>query len=82
MAQGKVSRKTTIWLGNEEVTAGGYGFDVHSEDDMIAIEGSSEDERFEIFILPDLFPHIRRVMDGLEGRKERNAASPAHGHDQ
>lgn len=73
MAQGNVSRKTTIWLGNEEVTAGGcgYGFDVHSEDDMIAIEGSSEDERFEIFILPDLFPHIRRVMDGLEGRNRK-----------
>jgi hypothetical protein len=82
MPQGKVNRKTTIWLGNEEATADGYGFDVHSEDDMIAIEGSSGGERFEIFILPDLFPYIRRVMDGIEGRKERNAASPAHGHDQ
>ena len=63
--------KTTIWLGNEEPTAGGYGFDIHSEDDMIAIEGSSGDERFEVFILPDLFPAIRRVMDGLEGRKRK-----------
>jgi hypothetical protein len=71
MSQGKASRKTTIWLGNEELSADGYGFDIHSEDDMIAIESSIGDEGLEVFIQPDLFPAIRRVMNGLERHKDR-----------
>lgn len=70
MPDGKAHRRTTIWLGNAEATADGYGFHVQSEDDMISIAGAFSDEDIEVFIHPDLFPHIRRVMDGLEGRKK------------
>jgi hypothetical protein len=70
MSQGKISQRITIWLGNDELTADGYGFDVDTEDDMVAISGDLNDqERMEVFIQPDLFPKIRHAMDIIENRK-------------
>jgi hypothetical protein len=69
----RVSRKTTLWLGSDDgrkVNA----FDVHSEDDMIAIEcGLNDRDRYEVFILRDLFPEVRRVMDLIEARGKAGA---------
>jgi hypothetical protein len=67
--KGEVGRRTTIWLGIEEESDSGYGFDVHSEDDMVAVEGMMGHETIEVFIHPDLFPDIRRVMDNLEKKE-------------
>jgi hypothetical protein len=63
-------RKTTIWLGSDDSDED--GFNVHSEDNMVAIEAQLGNdvngEDLEIFILRDLFPKIRAVMDLIDGR--------------
>jgi hypothetical protein len=77
MPHAKVSKKTTLWLGSDDdeledgqpVGMQGYGFDVNSEDNMIAITGSTEGgDEFEVFIMRDLFPKIRAVMDRIDKR--------------
>jgi len=48
MSHGTAHRKTTIWLGNDDGQQGGYGcygFDVRSEDNMVAVEAPLEDRR-------------------------------------
>ena len=72
---GKPQKKLTIWLGSDDGAEGGmkgYGYDVHREDSMVSIEYTRElndhDEELEVFILPDLFPKIRKVMDAIEKR--------------
>ena len=77
MTYAKVGKKTTIWLGSDDdeledgepVGMQGYGFDVNSEDHMVAITGSTEGgDEFEVFIMRDLFPKIRAVMDRIDNR--------------
>lgn len=72
---GKPRRKTTIWLGSDDGGGmNGYGYDVHREDSMVSIgfAGHGEnDEDLEVFILPDLFPKIRKAMDAAEGKPQR-----------
>lgn len=71
MPAGKASIKTTIWLGNDQASMDGYGFGVHREDDMVAIEAVAEGGmELEVFIQPDLFPAIRRVMDSIGNSRE------------
>lgn len=75
MSHGKVSRKTTLWVGSDDGEEGGWeggGFDVDSEDHMVAITGQLDEteETVEIFILRDLFPKIRSVMDRIDRRFE------------
>jgi hypothetical protein len=57
----------------------GYGYDVHTEDSMVSIEYTGElhetDEELQVFILPDLFPAVRKAMDVIEARqRERGDA--------
>ena len=79
MPNAKVGKKTTLWLGSDDdeledgypVGMQGYGFDVNSEDHMVAINGTTEGgDQFEIFILRDLFPKIQAVMDRINARFE------------
>lgn len=81
---GQPHRKTTIWLGSDDEGANGmngYGYDVHREDSMVSIEYVREldedSEELQVFILPDLFPAIRRAMDAAEatrpGKKGKTA---------
>jgi hypothetical protein len=72
---GKPRRKTTIWLGSDDGDPGGmngYGYDVHTEDSMVSIEYTHQlgrdAEELQVFILPDLFPAIRKAMDVIEAR--------------
>jgi hypothetical protein len=61
-----LAKRTTIWLGaGERESVPGYA-DIHSEDDMIAIEVIEGNETIEVFIMPSLFPKLRIVLDGLE----------------
>jgi hypothetical protein len=71
---GKPRKKTTIWLGSDDGEGmNGYGYDVHREDSMVSIEYTGQmdenDEELEVFILPDLFPAIRKAMDAAEGKQ-------------
>lgn len=77
MPHAKVSKKTTIWIGSDDdeledgepVGMGGYGFDVNSEDNMVSVTGTTEGgDEFEIFVMRDLFPKIRAVMDRIDSR--------------
>jgi hypothetical protein len=75
MSRGNAHRKTVIWLGNDDGQASGYngyGFDVSSEDHMVEITAQLEDdvdgEELQVFILRDLFPAIRAVMDRIDQR--------------
>lgn len=75
MSHGTAHRKTVIWLGNDDGQDGGYGgygFDVRSEDNMVAIEAPLDDnvhgEELQVFIYRDLFPQIRAVMDRIDRR--------------
>ena len=82
---GKPRRKTTIWLGSDDGDKegmSGYGYDVRREDSMVSIEYTGElgrqgenDEELQVFILPDLFPKIRKAMAAAEatlpGRKPK-----------
>lgn len=77
MSNAKISKKTTLWLGSDDdeledgYPAGmqGYGFDVNSEDNMVAIRGTTEGgEYFEVFIMRDLWPKIRAVMSRIDKR--------------
>lgn len=74
MRDANAHRKTVIWLGSDDGEDGGmngYGFDVHTEDNMVAISASVEDdhgEEIEVFIMRDLFPKIRHVMDVIDTR--------------
>jgi len=66
-----VNRKTTIWLGSDD-GEGMNGYDVHPEDSMVSIGFAGHDENdedLEVFILPDLFPAIRKAMDTIEKRQ-------------
>ena len=70
---GRPLRKTTIWLGSDdegEDGMSGYGYDVTREDSMVSIEytrpQNEDNEELQVFILPDLFPAIRAVMDRIE----------------
>lgn len=69
-------RRVTIWLGSDDsdpAGAGDYDYEISREDDMVLIShpggAHGEGEALEVFILPDLFPAIRQVIDMLEGRK-------------
>lgn len=72
---GKPHRKTTIWLGSDDGDPegmSGYGYNVHREDSMVSITFAARDENgedLEVFILPDLFPAIRKAMDAAEGKQ-------------
>jgi hypothetical protein len=73
---GKPRRKTTIWLGSDDGEGmNGYGYDVSREDSMVSIEYTGQmhenDEELQVFILPDLFPKIRKAMDAAEGKPQR-----------
>lgn len=72
---GKPRRKTTIWLGSDDGEGmNGYGYDVHREDNMVSVAFAGRDENdedLEVFILPDLFPKIRKAMDAAEGKPQR-----------
>jgi hypothetical protein len=69
MAQ--TSRRETIWLYPDS----SGDIDVHSEDDMLAIEAVTRSgDVVEVFIDCSLFEDMRGVMDSIEG-KESNAAS-------
>jgi len=78
---GKPRRKTTIWLGSDdgdERGMTGYGYDVRREDSMVSIEYTGElgrqdenDEELQVFILPDLFPKIRKAMAAVEAQQRR-----------
>jgi hypothetical protein len=72
---GQPHKKLTIWLGSDDGEKGGmdgYGYDVHREDAMVSIEYVRElnenSEELQVFILPDLFPKIRKIMDAIEKR--------------
>jgi len=77
MPHAKVSKKTTLWLGSDDdeledgykVGMQGYGFDVDSEDNMVSIKGTTEGgDEVEVFIMRDLWPNIRAVMDRIDSR--------------
>lgn len=77
MPYAKVARKTVLWLGSdddeledgEHVGMQGYGFDVNSEDHMVAIRGVTEGgDEVEVFIMRDLFPEVRAVMRRIDSR--------------
>jgi hypothetical protein len=61
-------KRVTIWLGDAEGNAETIeNWSIHSEDSMVAVEGTMEDgSEIEVFIGPGLFGRIREVMDGLE----------------
>lgn len=63
-----IRKRTTIWLGDEDQKPGDLGdFYVHSEDSMVAIEARDRaGNDVEVFIQPNLFLALRRVMDSLE----------------
>ena len=63
-----VNRRIMIWLGDTERGPGDLGdFDVHSEDDMVAIVGTDgSGDEIEVFVCSNLFPAVRRVMDSAE----------------
>ena len=69
-------RRETLFLGRSEFSgedgdAGDY--DIHSEDDMVAIECTLQDgTNLEVFIGPNLFAEIRRVMDNSDRRFEKS----------
>ena len=77
MPNARASKKTVLWLGSDDdeledgqkVGMQGYGFDVNSEDNMVAINGTTEGgDQFEVFIMRDLFPKIRAVMERIDRR--------------
>jgi hypothetical protein len=74
---GKPHKKLTIWLGSDDGFKdgmSGYGYDVHREDAMVSITFAArgeDGEDLEVFILPDLFPKIRKAMDAAEGKPQR-----------
>jgi hypothetical protein len=78
---GKPHRKTTIWLGSDdegEDGSSGYGYGVHREDAMVSITFAARGENgedLEVFILPDLFPKIRKAMDAIE-KRQRGRGEP------
>ena len=63
-----VRRRITIWLGDTEREPGDLGdFDVHSEDDMVAIVGTDGGgDEVEVFVCSNLHPAVRGVMDSLD----------------
>lgn len=72
---GRAHQKTTLWLGNDDgagdgMSANGYGFEIGSEDNMVSVESSfgNDNQAVQVFILRDLFPAIRAVMDRIDGR--------------
>ncbi len=76
---GQPHRKTTIWLGSDDGEEGmnGHGYEVSREDDMVSVEYTGRlgenDEELQVFILPDLFPAIGKVMKALrEARRPPN----------
>lgn len=76
-----MNRKTTIWLGSDNasdctVDADGYGYDVHREDSMVSVTYAGEGEDLEIFILPGLFPKIRKVMKAIEAQDKEAKGKP------
>lgn len=76
---GKPRRKTTIWLGSDDGDKegmSGYGYNITREDSMVSIEQyagemSERDEELQVFILPDLFPKIRKAMAAVEAQQRR-----------
>ena len=77
MPYAKISKKTVLWLGSDDdeledgarVGMQGYGFDVNSEDHMVSITGETEGgDEYQVFIMRDLFPKIRAVMDRIDER--------------
>jgi hypothetical protein len=83
---GKPRRKTTIWLGSDDDGKdgmSGYGYDVRREDSMVSIEYTRElsenDDALQVFILPDLFPKIRKAMDAIEARQRRQGKPEGSG---
>ena len=60
-----VSRRITIWLGDSNREPGDLGdFVVGTEDDMVSVTGEDgAGDEVEVFICPNLFPAIRRMMD-------------------
>lgn len=81
-----MSKRTTLWLGSDDdpledghrIGMKGYGFDVNSEDNMVSIEGTTEGgDEFEVFIMRDLWPGIRAVMDRIDSRFPAPSAEEA-----
>ena len=77
---GQPHRKTIIWLGSDDEGPdgmNGYGYDVSREDNMVSIEyiprsPAEDSDQLQVFILPDLFPAIRRAMDAAEGKTRKS----------
>lgn len=68
-------RKLTVWLGSGDKGEGAAeNYDVHREDAMVSVGYTGQlDENgvdLQVFILPDLFPAIRRVMDAIEKQQK------------
>lgn len=76
---GKPHKKITLWLGSDDGSEGGmdgYGYDISREDSMVSIEYlirdlNENDDALQVFILPDLFPAIRKAMDAVEKRQAK-----------
>lgn len=61
-------RETTIWLGDDTKTTLGE-FDIHSEDDMVCIEATTEGgDDVKVFLMREIFPAVREVMDRIDRR--------------
>lgn len=67
-----MNRKITLWLGNEDGNEI-YHYEINREDSMISVgyAGKPGESDWQIFILPDLFPKIRAVMDAIEARQQK-----------
>jgi hypothetical protein len=82
---GKPHKKTTLWLGSDDGSTDGmkgYGYDVTREDNMVSIEYiirelNENDDALQVFILPDLFPKIRKAMDTIEKRLKKAGGGTA-----
>lgn len=80
---GKPRKRLTLWLGSDdggEDGMNGHGYVVSREDSMVSVawDGRSEnDEDLEVFILPGLFPAIRRAMAAAEAAHGRPPAGEA-----
>lgn len=73
---GRPHRKTIIWLGSDDGEgADGHGYDITREDNMVSVGYAGEADNYDdlqVFILPDLFPKIRQIMDTIEKQQKAN----------
>lgn len=52
-------KRTSVWLGGLDIQR----WHVHTEDDMVMIEAADgENGELEVFIAPELFPHIEYAI--------------------